>query len=74
LNDAVEFKVPIIIMQGRYDRGTSSQLVKEWHAALKAPHKKLVWFENSSHMVYEEEPGKLLVALATEVLPLTHPN
>jgi pimeloyl-ACP methyl ester carboxylesterase len=74
LHDAVQFRVPIIIMQGRHDRGTSSALVKEWHGAVKAPYKKLIWFEESSHMVYEEEPGKLLVELATEVLPLTRPK
>jgi proline iminopeptidase len=71
LNDDVRFDVPIVIMQGRHDRGTSSVLVEEWHATLKAPHKKLIWFDDSSHMVYEEEPGKLLVALVNEVLPLT---
>jgi pimeloyl-ACP methyl ester carboxylesterase len=71
LTDATNFQVPIIIMQGRHDRGTSSLLVKEWQAAVKAPYKKLIWFDESSHMVYEEEPGKLLVALVNEVLPLT---
>jgi proline iminopeptidase len=74
LNDDIQFDVPILIMQGRHDRGTSSELVKQWHAAVKAPSKKLIWFEESSHMVYEEEPGKLLVALVNEVLPLTRPK
>jgi len=71
LSDDVEFDVPIIILQGRHDRGTSSALVEEWHAQIKAPQKQLIWFDDSSHMVYEEEPGKVLVALATQVLPLT---
>lgn len=70
LNDTIKFSVPILIMQGRYDRGTSSPLVDEWFSQVRAPQKKLVWFEESSHMVYEEEPGKLLVALVNEVLPL----
>lgn len=71
LSRDVKFRVPVLIMQGRHDRGTSSVLVDEWYAAIEAPHKKLVWFEDSSHMVYEEEPGKLLVALVNDVLPLT---
>jgi pimeloyl-ACP methyl ester carboxylesterase len=74
LNNDIRFDVPVIIMQGRHDRGTSSVLVKEWHDALKVPYKKLIWFEESSHMVYEEEPGKLLVALVNEVLPLARPR
>lgn len=71
LSRDVKFKVPVVIMQGRHDRGTSSALVDEWFADVEAPHKQLVWFEESSHMVHEEEPGKLLVALVNEVLPLT---
>jgi proline iminopeptidase len=71
LSDQIEFAVPMLIMQGRHDRGTSSELVEEWHAKIKAPRKKLIWFEESSHMVYEEEPGKMLVALVNDVLPLT---
>lgn len=74
LSHDIKFDVPVIIMQGRHDRGTSSALVEEWHVAVKAPYKKLIWFEESSHMVYEEEPGRLLVALANDVLPLTRPR
>lgn len=71
LSKQVKFDVPIVLMQGRYDRGTSSQLAAEWHGKIVAPHKKLIWFEDSSHMVYEEEPGRMLVELVNEVLPLT---
>jgi len=70
LMKATRFKVPVVILQGRHDRGTSSALVEEWFATLEAPVKKLVWFEDSAHMVYEEEPGKTLVSLVNEVLPL----
>lgn len=70
LMKATQFKVPVVILQGRHDRGTSSTLVDEWFATIEAPVKKLVWFEDSAHMVYEEEPGKTLVSLVNEVLPL----
>jgi proline iminopeptidase len=33
-----------------------------------------VWFDDSGHMVYQEEPGKTLVTLVNDVLPLTHRN
>ena len=71
LMDQVDFEIPVVIMQGRYDRGTSSRVVDEWYSKIEAPHKKLIWFEESSHMVYEEEPGRMLVELVNEVLPLT---
>jgi pimeloyl-ACP methyl ester carboxylesterase len=70
LMDATRFKVPVIIFQGRHDRGTSSALVEKWFAQVKAPAKQLIWFEDSAHMVYEEEPGKTLISLANFVLPL----
>lgn len=60
----------MIILQGRHDRGTSSQLVRQWFETIQAPEKQLVWFEDSAHMVYEEEPGKLLVSLVNLVRPL----
>jgi proline iminopeptidase len=71
LMDATRFELPVFIFQGRHDRGTSAALAGKWFSTVKAPVKKLVWFEDSAHMVYEEEPGKLLVSLANDVLPLT---
>jgi proline iminopeptidase len=71
LMSATRFKVPVIIFQGRHDRGTSAALAEKWFAKIKAPTKRLVWFEDSAHMVYEEEPGKTLLSLALHVVPLT---
>lgn len=71
LTGETNFKCPVLIIQGRHDLGTSATLAGEWFASLKAPSKQIVWFEDSAHMVYEEEPGKLLVTLVEKVLPLT---
>jgi len=70
LTGSTKFDVPVIILQGRHDRGTSSKLVQEWFETIRAPKKQLVWFEDSAHMVYEEEPGKLLISLVNLVRPL----
>lgn len=64
------FRVPVVFLQGRHDRGTSSTILGEWYQTLQAPSKTLVWFEESAHMPFEEEPGKLLVSLVEKVLPL----
>jgi hypothetical protein len=37
---------------------------------VRAPYKRAVWFENSSHLVQFEEPGKTLVSLLDYVRPL----
>lgn len=65
------FRVPLVIIQGRHDRGTSSKLVAAWFGKVRAPSKQIVWFEDSAHMTFEEEPGKFLVTLVNQVLPLT---
>lgn len=71
LMGTTRFRTPVVILQGRHDRGTSSELVAEWFRQVRAPSKQIVWFEDSGHMAYEEEPGKMLVSLVENVLPLT---
>jgi pimeloyl-ACP methyl ester carboxylesterase len=63
-------KCPVIIFAGRYDYTTPSEPVKRWFDRVSAPEKKFVWFENSAHMMYEEEPGKVLVHLVQDARPI----
>lgn len=61
---------PVFIFAGRHDYETPSQLAVDWLAALHAPRKGLVRFENSAHMMELEEPGKMLVHLVGDVRPI----
>ena len=61
---------PVFILAGAYDYETPSQLAIDWLAALDAPQKGLVRFENSAHMMELEEPGKVLVHLVRDVRPI----
>lgn len=65
------FEVPIFFFTGLHDWQTPFQLSDHWFSQIKAPHKKLIHFTESSHCVVNEEPGKFLVALVEEVLPYT---
>jgi pimeloyl-ACP methyl ester carboxylesterase len=65
-----DFKCPIIIFNGRHDDTTSSKVTAGWFARVHAPVKKLVWFENSAHMMQIEEPGRVFVHLVEDVRPL----
>jgi pimeloyl-ACP methyl ester carboxylesterase len=57
-------QVPIAFFQGRHDVGTSPAVVERYAAALDAPRgKSLVWFEDSAHMPYDEEPARFREAL-----------
>lgn len=65
-----DFKVPVVFLMGRHDLHTPYQPVKAWYDRITAPHKRFVTFERSAHFMMFEEPGRLLLALVNEVLPL----
>lgn len=65
-----EFHCPIIMFVGRHDETTPSGPVVAWFKNLRAPVKKLVWFENSAHMMQIEQPGLVLMHLVNDVRPL----
>jgi pimeloyl-ACP methyl ester carboxylesterase len=65
-----QFKCPIFLFEGRHDYGTSHLAAAEWFQHIKAPEKKLVWFDYSGHLVADEQPGKFLVHLVTDVRPI----
>jgi pimeloyl-ACP methyl ester carboxylesterase len=62
-------RCPLLIFAGRYDYTTPAAPVKHWFDRLTAPGKRFVWFEDSAHMMYGEEPGKVLVSLVRDALP-----
>jgi proline iminopeptidase len=72
-SDMVRFQCPIILFEGRHDDTTPSEIAAQWFTRVQAPDKKLVWFENSAHMVMVEEPGRFLVHLVQDVRPLADP-
>ena len=65
-----QWRCPIVIFAGRYDYTTPSSVTAEWLERVQAPAKKLVWFENSAHMMMVEEPGQMLLHLVNDVRPL----
>jgi proline iminopeptidase len=68
-SNVTRFKCPILLFEGRHDDTTPSEIAARWLDRVKAPGKKLVWFENSSHMVMVEEPGRFLVHLVQDARP-----
>jgi len=61
---------PVLMFLGRRDLTTPPEVTETWLNALNAPSKRLIWFENSAHLAPHEEPGRFLVALVHDVLPL----
>jgi len=69
-SDVTAFDCPVILFEGRHDYTTPSVIAAEWLERVDAPATKLVWFENSAHMMMLEEPGRVLVHLVNDVRPL----
>ena len=63
-------KTPLILLLGRHDINVSSEVAAEWFARVRAPSKRLVWFERSGHHLTSEEPGKLLLSLVDYARPI----
>lgn len=50
--------VPVYFLTGRHDYTTPAAMVEVYYRKLQAPRKRLVWFENSAHFPFFEEPEK----------------
>jgi len=60
----------LILFEGRQDQNVNSDLAAAWFDTVRAPEKRLVWFEHSGHMPMTEEPGKFLVSLLRYARPI----
>ena len=65
-----EFATPVVFMLGRHDWHVPSVLAADYFATIRAPAKRLVWFERSAHNPPFEEPDAFVRAVVTHVLPL----
>jgi proline iminopeptidase len=69
-NEIAHIDCPILLFEGRHDFTTPSSIAAKWLQRVRAPTKKIVWFEDSAHMIFVEEPGKFLVHLVQDARPL----
>jgi pimeloyl-ACP methyl ester carboxylesterase len=70
LDQTTTFRCPIFLFVGRHDYATSHNLAEAWFRKVKAPEKELVSFDNASHMIMQEDPGRFLLHLVEDVRPL----
>ena len=49
----------MFMLQGRHDYAAPTQIAERYYRELEAPAgKQLIWFEESAHNPWYEEPGK----------------
>jgi pimeloyl-ACP methyl ester carboxylesterase len=70
LEDTTDFRCPVILFVGQHDYTTSHELAEQWFDRIHAPSKHMVLFADSAHMVMQEQPGRFLMHLVTDALPL----
>src|SRR6266511_1515425 len=71
-------QMPVFFFLGRNDHWVPAEISVEYINAVTAPSKKIVWFEESGHEPFVDEPAKfnaLMAELVRQVLPSesTHP-
>jgi pimeloyl-ACP methyl ester carboxylesterase len=70
LDNVTAFRCPVILFVGQHDYTTSHELAEQWFERIQAPSKHLVLFAESAHMVMQDQPGRFLMHLVTDALPL----
>jgi pimeloyl-ACP methyl ester carboxylesterase len=63
------FDVPVFFLLGRLDNQVVASLAAQYFEVIDAPHKELVWFEESGHFLPFEEPAKFNATLVDRVRP-----
>jgi len=70
---ATNLDVPVYMIKGRYDLNAVNPLTEEYFALLQAPHKELIWFEDSAHTPLWDEPAHFVDVMVNTVLAQTLP-
>ena len=68
--DYTAFSVPYFIFDGRLDQNTPAELVEEFFELIKAPHKELIWFEQSGHNPLGDEPERFKELLKDRLIKI----
>ena len=64
--------MPVYILDGAHELRGRRLLAHEWFAALEAPHKRLITYEDAGHSVAFEEADALHRLMVEEIVPSTY--
>ncbi len=71
---ATKLDVPVYFLIGRHDVNAPVKLVEEYIQVLDAPHKEIVWFEQSGHTPWVNESDEFVRVMVEKVLAETQPS
>jgi pimeloyl-ACP methyl ester carboxylesterase len=58
-----QVEIPLYFFTGHYDYTDPFTLTESYYSKIKAPRKRLVWFEESAHFPFFEEPMKFAMEM-----------
>lgn len=67
---APALEMPVFFFLGRQDHWVPARASLAYFEALRAPSKKLIWFERSGHEPFVDEPAKFNASMAELVRPV----
>jgi len=67
-------EMPVFFFLGRKDHWVPAEVSLPYIHGLTAPSKELVWFEESGHEPFVDEPAKFNAAMAELVRPVLPPD
>lgn len=70
LESVPELKMPTFFLLGSQDHCVLPEISTDYVDRLVAPSKEVVWFENSKHQPFMDEPGKFCKTMARLVRPV----
>jgi len=70
-DDVPQLELPVVLLIGRDDYNTPSELTAEWAKQLRAPHLEVLWFDGVGHFLPIENREAFQRALIERVFPLT---
>lgn len=57
-NEIQDYPIPVYFFVGKSDYTTPHELISKYYEMIKAPKKEIVYFDNSAHFPFFEEPEK----------------
>jgi pimeloyl-ACP methyl ester carboxylesterase len=67
-------EVPVVLILGRRDPWIPAETSIAYFDVLRAPSKKVVWFDESGHEPFVDEPSRFVAAMLGVVRPLCGPS
>lgn len=67
-NHITKVEIPVYFFTGRRDYTTPHELIEQYYDILDAPKKEIVWFEESAHFPFFEEPEKFAQEMGRIIL------